>query len=151
MPQTRTWRINAINRHRGFLSIASGFSSAVEAAEWADVNRPIDDWRHVGILSHQRCSSLGDNDYIVKLEKENKQLQAIVDELDKTADGVPITPKTKLWQAHPQRGYDLNWVPHPWPCGPGWSWQRNSDKPVYSAKEAARKAELCDPEAEDGI
>jgi hypothetical protein len=70
------------------------------------------------------------------------ELVRIVSELDKTADGVPITPKTKLWQAHPQRGYDRNWVPHPWSVGPGWSWQRNSDLQVYSTEEAARKAEL---------
>jgi hypothetical protein len=140
--EIRTWRVRTINRHRGFLSIAGGFSSAVEAAEWADANRPIADWRRLEILSHQRRSSLGDTDYMAKLVKENKRLQAIVDQLDKTADGVPITPKTELWQAHPWVNHTLNGDPHPWPCSQGYSWQRNSDKPVYSTSEAAREAEL---------
>ena len=70
------------------------------------------------------------------------ELARIVDELDKTADGVPITPKTELWQAHPWVNHSLNGKTHPWPCSQGWSWQRNSDKPVYSTKEAAREAEL---------
>ena len=70
------------------------------------------------------------------------ELVRIVSELDKTADGVPITPKTELWQAHPQRGHDRRLKPHPWSVGPGRSWQRNTDLPVYSSKEAAREAEL---------
>lgn len=70
------------------------------------------------------------------------ELARLVSELDKTADGVPITPKTTLWQAHPQRGYNRYWVPHPWSVGPGYTFQRNFDLPVYSTKEAARKAEL---------
>ena len=79
---------------------------------------------------------------IAELLAENKQLKDIVDELDKTADGVPITPKTKLWQAHPWVNHSLNGKAHPWPCSQNWSWQRSSDKPVYSTKEAAREAEL---------
>ena len=75
------------------------------------------------------------------------ELVRIVSELDKTADGVPITPKTELWQAHPWVNHSLNGKAHPWPCSQGWSWQRNSDKPVYSTEEAARKAELTKEEA----
>lgn len=79
---------------------------------------------------------------IVALETENEHLQAIVSELDVTADGVPITPKTELWQAHPWANHSLSGVAHPWPCSQNWSWQRNSDKPVYSTEEVAREAEL---------
>ena len=70
------------------------------------------------------------------------ELVRIVDELDKTADGVPITPKTELWQAHPWVNHSLSGVAHPWPCSQGYSWQRNLDKPVYSTEEAARESEL---------
>lgn len=70
------------------------------------------------------------------------ELVRIVSELDVTADGVPITPKTKLWQAHPWVNHSLSGVAHPWPCSQGYSWQHNSDKPVYSTKEAAREAKL---------
>jgi hypothetical protein len=70
------------------------------------------------------------------------ELIRIVSELDKTADGVPITPKTELWQAHPWVNHSLSGVAHPWPCSQNWSWQYNSDKPVYSTEEAAREAEL---------
>jgi hypothetical protein len=72
---------------------------------------------------------------IKELVAENERLQDIVDELDKTADGVPITPKTELWQAHP------SWT-HPWLCSQAHSYRRDSDKPVYSTEEAAREAEL---------
>jgi hypothetical protein len=140
--ETRTWRVQALNRHRGYLSIAGVFSSAVEAAEWADANRPIADWRRIEILSRQRYSSLGDTDYMTKLEKENKHLQDIVDQFDVTADGVPITPETELWQAHPLRGWSLSNMPHPWPVGPGIRRRRDPDLPVYSTKEAAREAVL---------
>lgn len=70
------------------------------------------------------------------------ELVRIVSELEKTADGVPITPKTELWQAHPQRGLNKHLVHVPWQCGPGWSFKRHNDLPVYSTEEAAREAEL---------
>jgi hypothetical protein len=70
------------------------------------------------------------------------ELVRIVSELDKTADGVPITPKTELWQAHPQRGLNKHLEHVPWQCGPGWSFKRHGDLQVYSTEEAARKAEL---------
>jgi hypothetical protein len=133
MDLIRTWRVTALNRPCGFLSIAGGFSSAVEAAEWADANRPIDDWRRIEILSNQRHSSLSDTDYMRKLELENKHLRAIVSELDKTADGVLITPKTPLWQA-------VHGITNPWRSSHGA--HQNPDLQVYSTKEAARKAEL---------
>jgi hypothetical protein len=75
---------------------------------------------------------------IAELLAENKQLKDIVDELDVTADGVPITPKTELWQADP-----LINEGRPWPCGPKWIFHQVAEKAVYSTKEAAREAELC--------
>ena len=70
------------------------------------------------------------------------ELARLVSELDKTADGVPITPKTTLWQAHPCMNHSRDGKPHPWSYGPGQSWQRESTLLVYSTEEAARKAEL---------
>lgn len=80
---------------------------------------------------------------IEALKTENQRLQAIVSELDVTADGVPITPKTGLWQADSQ----VNWnntlgKPRPWQCGYGCTHQRIPVLPVYSTSEAAREAEL---------
>ena len=70
------------------------------------------------------------------------ELVRIISELDKTADGVPITPETELWQAHPCMNHSRDGKPHPWSYSPGQSWQRESTLQVYSTKEAARKAEL---------
>jgi hypothetical protein len=74
------------------------------------------------------------------------ELVRIVSELEVTADGVPITPKTELWQAHPQRGKWGELAAHicPWPCGPTWRSCRDPGLPVYSTEEAARKAELSE-------
>lgn len=63
---------------------------------------------------------------------------AIIDDLEKTEDGVPITPKTALWQIDLEFGMVNDG--HPWPCGPGWTFQRVSRQPVYSTKEAALAA-----------
>jgi hypothetical protein len=79
---------------------------------------------------------------IAELLAENKQLQGIISELDKTADGVPITLKTKLWQADPDANQTPLGYSQPWLCSQDHSYRRDSDKPVYSTSEAAREAEL---------
>lgn len=70
------------------------------------------------------------------------ELVRVVSELDVTADGVPITPKTELWQAHPWVNWTSLGYPQPWLCSQDHSCRRDPDKPVYSTSEAVRKAEL---------
>ncbi len=72
------------------------------------------------------------------LRKVIEYLQPIVDKLDKTKDGVPITPDMQLWQV--DKRYGITNDGKPWPCGLGWSWQRNSNLPVYSTSAAAEAA-----------
>lgn len=64
-----------------------------------------------------------------------EELRRIVDELDRTEDGVPITPKTELFQIDLEFGITNNG--HPWSCGPGWRFQHNKSEPVFSSRETA--------------
>lgn len=65
-------------------------------------------------------------------------VNSVVDQLDRTADGVPITPQTELWQICPSGFIEDG---HPWQCGPeGWTFNRVSDLPVFSSPEAARNS-----------
>lgn len=98
--------------------------------------------------------------YLNEIEAEIQQLRqqlaeakAIVDKLPKTADGVPIVPKMKLWQIDPQGfinappdmiGADPN--PRPWsfstpPTECGTFCVRRF--PVYSSKDAASASILA--------
>lgn len=92
--------------------------------------------------SHARC-----NVEIRRLRDEIKRLQAIVDKLPKCwrlngagelVQDVPITPDMQLWQIDTK--HKMTNGGKPWPCGPGWSFQRWSNHPVYSTPEAAEAA-----------
>ncbi len=79
--------------------------------------------------------------FINRLAKQLTQAQARIEELegklDKTADGVVITPESELWQIDSKFGCIHGG--RPWHCGKGWGFQRVSGEPVYSTEEEALK------------
>lgn len=71
---------------------------------------------------------------------EIERLQIIVNKLEKTEDGVPITPDMQLWQMDKRHRMASVNCGKPWKCGDGWSFQRIQNLPVYSTEETASAA-----------
>jgi len=71
---------------------------------------------------------------------EIDRLNAIVSQLEVTADGVVITPKTQLWQIDPDRMLNDG---EPWKCYAK-SVFRVHDLTVFSTKEAALNSTKVD-------
>lgn len=79
-------------------------------------------------------------EWIRTLWDDRHKYKAIVDELDKTEDGVPITPKIPLWQIDRRYGKNSTHGGEPWQCGPGWKFQLHRYSPVFSSSEAALRS-----------
>ena len=71
----------------------------------------------------------------LRLGRERKRLQAIVDKLPKTADGVPIVPGRRVWQTPGDwYGVKMSMTAGPY-CTTFPEWDE-----VYSTREAAEAA-----------
>lgn len=80
---------------------------------------------------------------ITELEADNERLQAIVDKLPKTADGVPVVPEMPLYMPGSNTVGEVN----PMTVNDGYSWPNaNGSSPAsrlddcYSTREAAEAA-----------